>query len=486
MKAKLCATVIGATTEELRANRDRVKGADLVELRLDFVQKPDVSGALADRRCPVVVTCRPTWEGGHFDGAEEDRRRLLIEALNLGADYVDLEWKAGFDDLITSQRGKRIVLSTHDFNGLPNDLIHRYRAMRSTGAEVVKVAVHADSLSSLLKLRNIETSGAKACRVIVGMGAAGVSSRLLPDRFGSHWTYAGTGVAPGQLSLKRMLEEFRIKDISETTELYGVLGKPLEHSLSPPMHNAGFAFAGRDAVYLPLEAKDVDDFVTFAKVFSVRGVSVTAPYKEQITKCLVEEDDLSRRVGAVNTIQIKGKNWIGCNTDVQGFLEPLIERLPLAGCRVALLGAGGAARGVAIALSSQGAIVTVCARDTKKAESVARLINGAVSSIPPSAGSWDLLVNTTPLGTHPKIDGTPMPNGVFDGKLVYDLVYNPSVTRLMAEAMAAGCETVGGIGMLVEQAIRQAEWWTGIRPPRKIFEDAAKNYLDSLRVEDES
>ena len=486
MKAKLCATVVGATTDELRANRDQADGADLVELRLDFVQRPDVAGALADRRCPVVVTCRPTWEGGQFNGSEEDRRGLLAEALELGAEYVDLEWQAGFDDLIKSRQGRQIVLSTHDFEGLPRDLVDRYHAMRSTGAEIVKVAVRPDTLSASLALRDLEPTEAEAPRVLVAMGVAGVPSRVLPDRYGSCWTYAGAGVAPGQVDLERMLGEFRVKEISETTELYGILGTPLEHSLSPAMHNAGFTATARDAVYLPFEASDVDDFARFVRAFQVRGVSVTAPHKQSIMAHLAEADGMSRHVGAVNTVRMHEDAWIGCNTDVPGFLEPLAGWFSLGGCRATVLGAGGAARGVAVALASQGATVTVCARDAAKAGAVARLVDGAVGTLPPGEGSWDLLVNTTPIGTYPAVEATPMPDGVFDGRLVYDLVYNPRVTRLLADAKAAGCDTVGGMGMLVAQAVGQFEWWTGMRPTRTSFEDAAESRLARMRAAHES
>ena len=129
MQARLCATVTGRTTSELRARRDAARDADLIELRLDHVRDPDVDGALAGRRQPVVVTCRPAWEGGRFQGAEEERRRILERALELGADFVDVEWRAGFDDLIRARKGRNILLSAHDFDGVPDDLAARQRAM---------------------------------------------------------------------------------------------------------------------------------------------------------------------------------------------------------------------------------------------------------------------------------------------------------------------------------------------------------------------
>src|SRR5690242_1514332 len=136
MAAKLCVTVTAPTTAELRRRRDRVADADLVELRLDSVADPDVAGALAGRTRPVVITCRPAWEGGQFAGSEEERIRLLADALASGAEYVDVEWRANYSDLLAETGGRRVVLSSHDFQGVPDDLEPRARAMRNTGAEV--------------------------------------------------------------------------------------------------------------------------------------------------------------------------------------------------------------------------------------------------------------------------------------------------------------------------------------------------------------
>jgi len=190
----LCETVTGATMAELVAARDAT-AADMVELRLDGVAEPDVAHALQNRRTPTIVTCRPRWEGGRFDGSEEERGRLLAEALARGAEYVDVEWRAGFDDLIR-EHAPRVVVSSHDFVGVPDDLCARARAMRATGAAVIKVAITASRLSDTLPLLDIAKGGDA---VVIGMGDAGVPSRLLAARFGSRWTYGGHGVAPGQV-----------------------------------------------------------------------------------------------------------------------------------------------------------------------------------------------------------------------------------------------------------------------------------------------
>lgn len=473
----LCATVTGETTEELRARRDAAGRADLVELRLDYVRQPDVAGALAGRRVPVIVTCRPVWEGGKFRGSEEERIRLLEQALELGAEYVDMEWGATFGDLVRQHGGRGIVLSMHDFAGVPQDLAERYREMRATGSDVVKVAVTAKRLCDVLPLAELgRTDPSRRC-ALIAMGMAGTASRVLAAKLGCYWTYAGDGVAPGQLGVDRMLDEFGFRRITTATDVYGVVGKPIGHSLSPAMHNAGFAAAGQDAAYVPLEAADVEDFVRFANTLGLRGASVTAPYKQALLEQADEIDELSRQVGAINTIRVSHGRWIGRNTDVAGFLEPLERVLPVAGLRAAIVGSGGAARAAAVALASRGARVTVCGRDVRKAEAVAQLTGALARGLPPERRSWDILVNTTPVGTYPDVDATPLPDATLDGRLVYDLVYNPPATRLLRDAEAAGCETIGGLEMLVAQAVHQFEWWTGERPSPESFADAARRRL---------
>jgi 3-dehydroquinate dehydratase / shikimate dehydrogenase len=473
---KLCVTVTAGTMAELRERRDRVSDADLVELRVDSVRDPSAAGALAGRRTPVIVTCRAAWEGGGFKGSEEERKRLLADAQHLGAEYIDVEMRAGFTDLVSERGGKGIVLSVHDFDGVPADLAGQVAAMRATGAEVVKVAAMARRLSDCLLLKHVALRGGSST-VVIGMGEAGLATRILPTRFGSCWTYTGDGAAPGQIPPAQMIEQFSFRSIAERTALYGVVGRPVAHSLSPALHNAAFRATRLDAVYLPLAAADFDDFRQFAAEMRIEGASVTAPFKVDAFECAHESDPVARRVGAVNTVQRRGDRWIGCNTDVEGFLTPLGAAMSLRGARASVMGAGGSARAVCEGLASAGARVTVCARRPAQARTLAQLTDATVGEWPPMPGTWDLLVNTTPIGTSPALDDTPLPGGPFTGRLVYDLVYNPLETRLLRDARAAGCRTIGGLDMLIAQAQRQFEWWTGLRVPERVMREAALQVL---------
>jgi shikimate dehydrogenase len=269
-----------------------------------------------------------------------------------------------------------------------------------------------------------------------------------------------------------MLKEFRFREITSQTAIYGVVGSPLTHSVSPAMHNAAFRAAGVDAVYVPMVASSAEDFTIFATALGVQGVSITIPYKVDLFERADEVDALGRKVGAVNTYRRDALRWEARNTDVSGFLAPLQGRLDLRGARAAILGAGGAARAVAVALATAGSIVTIYGRNRGKAKNVAALAGGIAAAFPVAPKSWDLLVNTTPVGMFPNVDETPF-ESAFDGRVVYDLVYNPTETRLLKEAAAAGCETVGGLDMLVAQAEDQSEWWVGRRPPAGLMKQAA-------------
>src|SRR5919204_1087287 len=482
----LCATVTAPTMAELRRRRDAVSGADLVEMRLDSVVDPNVAGALEGRKTPVVVTCRPAWEGGQFRGSEEERLRILKEALDAGAEYVDIEWRARFDDLVARSRGRRVVLSAHDFDMVPIDLVARLHAMQSTGAAVVKLAARLTRLSDCIPLMNIrQSTSADQNVVVIGMGEFGAATRILPGRFGSIWAYAGSDAAVGQIPVDALLNEYGFRRINSSTDVYGIVGRPVAHSVSPAMHTAAIRATRFDGVSLPLPATDADDFVTFARAFGIKGASVTTPYKVALYERVDEAYSVARRIGAINTIRVDNGRWIGANTDASGFLQPVAGRLPLAGARVSILGTGGAARAVAVALGASGADVSVHGRDARAAEDVAVLVSGKAGPWPPRANSWDLLINCTPIGMHPRVSETPLTAERLTGRFVYDLVYNPPVTRLLREAATAGCQTIGGLEMLVAQAHEQFHWWTDVRPPAGVMREAALRRLaEFIRAED--
>lgn len=524
--ALVCETVQAEGAAALR-EAARTTAADLVEYRLDGLADPDPRAVLAGRPRPAIVTCRPVWEGGRFTGSEEARERLLTGAAEAGAEFVDVEWRAPWRARFARRWADRMVLSIHDFAGIPTDLPDLVGAMAATGAAVVKVAVLVTRLADLLPLLALRRTLPPGQRlVVIGMGPAGWPSRILAARFGSCWTYGGEGAAPGQLAARRLLEEFRVRRLTEATAVYGLVGRPIGHSLSPAMHNAAFAAAQLDAVYVPFEAADFADFLAVVDALGVRGVSVTAPFKGEACaaagrpaegpfadaigraasglaaaaggapllslaaapfrdeagndsgRARPAPADLSAGgLAAVNTLRREDDGgWAGLNTDIEGFLAPL-SAVPLEGRRASILGAGGATAAVAMALARRGARVTVHAR---RPEAARRLAAAGVrpGEWPPAAGSWDLLVNATPAGTWPDVDVLPIPAEALAGDLtstlVYDLVYNPRETALLRAARARGAATICGLDMLVAQAAGQWTWWTGLPAPTAVMRRAAE------------
>jgi shikimate dehydrogenase len=335
--------------------------------------------------------------------------------------------------------------------------------MRTSGAEVVKIAVTPSTLMEGLALRELTVGGSV---VAIGMGDTGLPTRLLAAQLGSCWTYAGAGVAPGQIPADRMVHEFRFREVSRSTAVFGLVGTHVAASRSPAMHNAWFREAGIDAVFVPLPTRSFDDFLAFAGAIDLQGAAVTIPFKLEALRSAIAADDDARRVGASNTLRRVEGGWEATNTDVAGFLAPFGsgETVPiglddLRRARVTVLGAGGAARAVVVGLASVGARTTVCARRTEQAREVAAL-GADVAAWPPHPGSWDVLVNCTPLGGVSAPGESPLPGGPFDGRLVYDLIYRPAETPLLLEAKAAGVATINGWPMLRAQAAKQFEWWT--------------------------
>lgn len=465
-------TVTATSMAELRAHRDAAVG-DMVELRLDYVTDLDVAGALAGRRKPVIVTCRASWEGGRFEGDEATRLRVLARAIELGAEYVDVEWKADRRSLPLNP-ASTLVVSHHDFSGMPVDLPGMFRAMAAERAGVVKVAVTPRTLRDCVALR--DASRIDVPHVAIAMGPVGQLTRVAPVLLGSLWTYGGTA-APGQTAASELVDVYRVRRQSASTTLYGVAGSPLGHSASPVMHNAAFAALGIDAVYVTLDTDDAGELLDVGEAFGLAGASVTAPLKTGVFARVPDHDDLSSRIGALNTLRRIDGRWEGRNYDVAGFLSPLLRRGEvLRNKRCVVIGAGGAARTALWALQSHGAHVEVAARREERARALAAEFGAGVSAWPPVAG-WDLLVNTTPAGTWPETGRMPIDADAVRGRLVYDLIYNPEETRLLQVARANGADTIGGLEMLVGQACHQFEWWTGRTAPRDVMAEAARRFL---------
>ena len=270
------------------------------------------------------------------------------------------------------------------------------------------------------------------------------------------------------------------KIIAGSTRLCGVIGDPIEHTMSPAMHNAAFIQMGLDYVYVPFKVKkeELGQAINGMRGLNIRGLSVTIPHKVTVIPLLDKLDPLAEKIGAVNTITNDDGVLTGCNTDAGGFLQALLVRgIEPKGKRIVILGAGGASRAISFILAERGAHLAILNRRLERAEALAgrlssfspqevetmELVEASLNEVLPAA---DILVNTTSVGMSPDVSGTPVPAELLkSGLVVFDIVYNPMGTRLLKEARAAGGETISGVDMFVWQGALAFERWTGEKAP---------------------
>ncbi len=263
--------------------------------------------------------------------------------------------------------------------------------------------------------------------------------------------------------------------INGQTTLYGIIGNPVSHSLSPAMHNAAFAELGENRVYLPFPLQDLEAGIVGLKALGVKGVSVTIPYKEAVIPLLDEIEDVARQIGAVNTIDILDvggkKRLYGSNTDWLGANRALSEKMSLQVAQVVLLGAGDSARAIGFGVQQQGAQLVLCSRTESRGRALAADLGCLWHSLDDAESlHGDVLVNATSVGMQPDIQVSPVSNTILPRfQVVMDIVYAPLETRLLREAKAAGCQVINGLEMLLYQGVAQFELWTGKTAPVELM-----------------
>ncbi len=459
--------------------------ADAVEFRLDRMGDFDPALLIDRAPIPAIMTFRSRESGGAFRGGRRQRFERLRRALQAGPAYVDLEFDTDDERLIPAAGESRVILSTHLPEGQTGDLEDLFRRMAGrTGVEVLKIVPCADSITDNLRIRSLLALAAREGRSLAAfcMGGRGLVSRLLALSWGSWATYGATRKggesASGQLTVGELADLFRVKRVGRETRLFGILGFPLGHSLSPCIHNHAFRHLDLDACYLPFEAESISEFLPVMEELRLEGFSVTLPHKEAIIPHLDEVDEKSREFGSVNTVIRRGNRHCGFNTDVSAALRVLERALSVRDRRVALLGAGGAGAAIARALHQRGALVTIYNRSPDRARRLSDAIgcrSGALDDY--GKESCDILINATSVGMYPDVGEIPVPAGTLRAEWVFDLVYNPPETLLLREARKRSIRTLGGLEMFLEQAMEQFQLFTGKPPPDAVMRRAAERAL---------
>ncbi len=494
MATLLVASVSAATARDM-VEAARGVDADLIELRLDALADVD-EGIIRDLRGgipqPILATCRHPDEGGAWTRDESGRIRVLLDAIDAGYEYVDVEAAAADANRVIAHaapRGARVILSAHDLAATPSRaaLLGHVRSARDRGAWCGKFAVTLrepeDAEALVLASGDARRAGIRAAFMAVNDPVLRLTAPALGLALA--YVHAGNGprTAPGQVSLSAAREAHAglSQGIDSTTRLVLLLGHPVAHSRSPAFQNAAFRAAAYPARYLAADVppERLHDAVHGLRGLGVLGANVTVPHKVAVVPLLDALDDAARRVGAVNTIVNRDGVLTGHNTDGGGALDALRDAgVSLADApRVLLLGAGGTARAVLHALLDEGAAVTVANRTRKRAES---MIDGTAANVADMAhvadvaATCDILVNATTVGMAG--DDLPLSRHVLrPGLAVLDAVYRPGGSPLIRAAAAAGAPAIPGERMLLHQGARAFTLWTGEAAPV----DAKRRALDA-------
>lgn len=528
---KICISVCAETADELIEQIKRAETlADVIEIRFDCLHVKEFDTGLekiSDLKFkkPFLATLRPKnhWEEFFYGKITDEKvlekkvksSRERIDKWNKifsisNLKFIDLEEDL-FIGLIMSEFFEKEILSNHEvifshhnFSSVPDDLEETHYDLFSAEefdvkCDIIKIAAQTHNITDTIPIwQLLEKAKSDNKQIIpIAMGESGKWTRILGLAHGAFMTYAaldsGKETAPGQISAEDLTKVYRVKELDENTEIYGILGSNTSVSMSPYIHNAAFKFHNLNAVFVPLQTHNLDEFIkrmvkpeTRDIELNFKGFSVTLPHKQAIIKHLDFMDDAAKEIGAVNTVKIIDGKLCGYNTDADGFIEPLKNAYgDLKNVKVAILGAGGAARACIYALKHEGANVTIFARDLKKAESLIKDFGVDLRKLSTqhlALGTYkdfEILINTTPLGMKGKADNeTPALAKQLEGlNLVYDLIYIPFQTPLMTEADKANVPKIGGLAMLIAQAMRQQKIWTGLDAPMKEMSRAALEKL---------
>lgn len=505
-KSKICLCLTGKTIKEDLALVEKYRPyIDLVELRADYLdddEKLSIKHFPYLAGIPSILTIRRKVDGGMFTDSEASRTTLFAMVLayseqNLAKNfaYIDMEsdyFISSLNDAVIAFNTK-IIRSYHDFSGPVSDLGSMMKSLRKTGFEIPKVAFMPHSLSDVTHLYEQSNKITDYEHIVLAMGPIGQVSRILSDKFNSYLTYTCPESSNSNLSEIGQIDPitlnnlYHFRSINKDTQIYGVTGWPLKVTSSPALHNAGYEKYNLNAVYVPVRSDDISQVIDFAEKADIKGLSVTVPHKNNVLKYLSQKDDIVKKVGASNTItQFAPQKWAGYNTDVEGFRHSLLEFLAddssllksrlsrtLKGKKVAIIGAGGAAKAVAYVVNELKGNACVFNRTFLSAKMLADEYGFKYALLWPESVKLlqkysDLIIQTTSVGLgvgeneSSTAQNDPLYFYPFSGhEKVYDVIYEPQKTPVLVRAQRAGCEICNGENMLKYQGYEQFKIYTG-------------------------
>lgn len=489
----ICMTLTGKTLEEnIKLVRKYEKQIDLVELRVDHLTEEEqlyVKRFPSLINLPCILTIRRDVDGGLFTGGDFSRTNLFARALAFANPdksknfaYVDFEEDYHIPSMQDAAMafGVRIIRSYHNMTDPVTNLKERCDTMRKTGYEIPKIAFMPHSLTDVLNLFKEGEAMTQYEHIFCAMGPEGFPSRVLPAYTNSFLTYVSpeemisNTAGIGHIDPITLNELYNFKSITKDTELFGITGWPMQKTSSPTILNHGFKQLGLNAVYIPVRSTLVSEALNFCEQVGFKGLSISSPFKESVMYYLNEQSPEVIQIGACNTLIRRNNKWTGFNTDAIGFkkaIEEFIGNMSLKRKKVAVIGAGGAAKAVVYALKQMGAKVCIFNRTLEHAQFIAdkygyescQLDSHCVEKLDEYS---TLIIQTTSLGNR-SIDNASSENDPISfysfrgNELVFDLNYSPAITPIMKRASLAGCRTCNGYKMLEYKTYEQFKLFTG-------------------------
>jgi shikimate dehydrogenase/3-dehydroquinate dehydratase type I len=503
----------GKKKEALHAIGRSCRLADFIELRMDLIEDGSLAELISAARdnsglIKIIVTCRKKEEAApagaaaaikSAGGEKIDRKiALLKEAIELGADFVDIELAEGreaikeLQSFCAEHSGKtKIIVSYHNLKETPaltklKEIFHQCAKAKPAIVKIVTFAKRAED--NLVTLNLISYARKHSPKIIsLCMGDKGRISRAVAPLLGNYLSFAALDPerqsAPGQFTVYEMKQISELLKGERTSSAdpvlsmpkpksqnYILLGNPVRQSLSPLMHNAALKEMGIDGNYSAFCVDDLGEAVRGMRGVNIRGASVTIPFKVAVMEYLDDIDGDALKIGAVNTIINNSGRLTGCNTDWRGLILTLQEEMPIKGKTFVIIGAGGTARAAAYGIMKEGGFPVIANRTLEKGKILSGKLKCPFYPLTEIGKiKADCLINTTPVGMYPK-DKSPVKALALGGyKYVMDVIYNPLKTKLLADAEKQGCHVFSGLDMFVHQGAQQIKLWTGKEPPRALM-----------------
>ncbi|MCZ6776002.1 MAG: shikimate dehydrogenase [Ignavibacteria bacterium] len=485
--------IVSVTGPSMKEALAQVAGSarytDMFEFRLDMIERPNIAHLLSSTKKPTIATCRPDWEDGGFSGRERERIEMLEIASVFGAHYIDIELNANariVHEFIRRQNVTKVIISRHLPYGKPLNVSKLYSKLHASGADIVKLAFLATDTSEIrhafdfLALAKLHRRKA----IAVAMGEYGEPSRVLYKKFGGWATYAasedGKGAAQGQVCASQLKELYRANSHRNSTKVFGVIGNPLAQSKGIYIHNSLFARARKNSVYCRFAVANLRKFMKHIAPL-LNGFSVTIPFKEKVLPYLDYVDSTTKAIGAVNTVIRRDGKLVGSNKDASAALDAVERAVNVRGRKMLVVGAGGTARAIAYEAKKRGAHVLITNRTQRKAKKLAKKFGlGHVKLADVGRSTFDILVNATSVGMVPRVDESPVPVEILDDKIVFDVVYDPPMTKLLRDAKSRGARIIQGTEMYLNQAAMQFETYSHTKPKIEVMRRILAHHMEGM------